>query len=139
MNITIIKNEKYTTQFITWLLSIIRVEVLSSINIGTLQKYEEEVFNLYNVKISYYDVVKRSLNNLQILNSDKKYVIQVNPNILYSNTNIKLINLINLLNYGTLQVQGCFIFSNVFENVQKNIEIYYNRYNPFLRRFNYVY
>lgn len=139
MELVIVKNKYYSYSFVKWLTNVIRMEVMSNLRLDLLPRYEQEIYSLFNVNVNYVDVIKQALNNLQILDSNNKYIVQINSNIKYKNTNLCLNTLVNLLNYGTLQIKGSYLFSNVFNNVSNNMDSYYDRYNPFLRRFNYVY
>ena len=135
MELVIVKNKYYSYSFVKWLTNVVRIEVMSNLSLELLPRYEQEIYNLFNVNVNYVDIIKKSLNNLQILESNDKYIVQINPNIKYKNTNLCLNVLVNLLDYGTLQVKGCYLFSTVFNNINNNLNIYYDRYNPF----NYVY
>ena len=139
MELVIVKNKYYSYSFVKWLTNVVRMEVMSNLNLDLLPRYEQEIYSLFNVNVNYVDVIKQALNNLQILDSNNKYIVQINSNIKYKNTNLCLNTLVNLLDYGTLQIKGSYLFSNVFNNVSNNMDSYYDRYNPFLRRFNYVY
>ena len=139
MELVIVKNKYYSYSFVKWLTNVVRMEVMSNLRLDLLPRYEQEIYSLFNVNVNYVDVIKQALNNLQILDSNNKYIVQINSNIKYKNTNLCLNTLVNLLNYGTLQIKGSYLFSNVFNNVSNNMDSYYDRYNPFLRRFNYVY
>lgn len=139
MELVIIKNKYYSYSFVKWLTNVVRMEVMSNLRLDLLPRYEQEIYNLFNVNVNYVDVIKQALNNLQILDSNNKYIVQINSNIKYKNTNLCLNTLVNVLDYGTLQIKGSYLFSNVFNNVSNNMDSYYDRYNPFLRRFNYVY
>ena len=139
MELVIVKNKYYSYSFVKWLTNVVRMEVMSNLSLDLLPRYEQEIYNLFNVNVNYVDVIKQALNNLQILDSNNKYIVQINSNIKYKDTNLCLNTLVNLLDYGTLQIKGSHLFSNVFNNVSNNMDSYYDRYNPFLRRFNYVY
>lgn len=139
MELVIVKNKYYSYSFVKWLTNVVRMEVMSNLSLDLLPRYEQEIYSLFNVNVNYVDVIKQALNNLQILDSNNKYIVQINSNIKYKNTNLCLNTLVNLLDYGTLQIKGSYLFSNVFNNVSNNMHSYYDRYNPFLRRFNYVY
>lgn len=139
MELVIVKNKYYSYSFVKWLTNVVRMEVMSNLRLDLLPRYEQEIYSLFNVNVNYVDVIKQALNNLQILDSNNKYIVQINSNIKYKNTNLCLNTLVNLLDYGTLQIKGSHLFSNVFNNVSNNVDSYYDRYNPFLRRFNYVY
>jgi len=52
----------------------------------------------------------------------------INPNVLYNNKSIRLIDLCKLLNYGTLEIPGCHIFTDTFDYVVSHLENLYSEY-----------
>lgn len=87
--------------------------------------------NILNKGDSVEKLINKFTNYLVFVNLKDEYVIEINQNIYY-NKNIKYIDLYKLINYGNLEMQGCFILSDIFEEVQDNLELYYKAYsNPF--------
>lgn len=66
--------------------------------------------------------------NLMISNYDSYIIIQINPDVNLPQSYTRLIDACRLLNYGTIDIQGTYIFSDTFDYVAKNINQIYLMY-----------
>ena len=87
--------------------------------------------NLIDEKVNLKDVFYFSLNCLVIKKYDNRLEIVFNESIKVPQTNLKLINILKLINYGNTIVTPYPIYTNMFNYFEKNIETCYNRYIMF--------
>ena len=66
--------------------------------------------------------------NLMISDYDSYIIIQINPNVYLPGSYSRLIDACRLLNYGTLDIQGTYIFSDTFDYIASNINQIYLMY-----------
>lgn len=79
-------------------------------------------------KYSLKNVVRDIFSNLYINKIDDSYTIELNPLMLFRDTNKSLKTMGNLVDYGNLNVQGVYLFSSIFQYVSKNTKFLYNVY-----------
>ena len=82
-------------------------------------------------QISTYDLFVECVNNFNYINISNKYIIQIDFNKKSSIIGAKLLYIANLINYGNLEVRGCYIFTRVLQIAKSN---YINMANDFLLR-----
>ena len=87
--------------------------------------------NLIDERVNLKDVFYFSLNCLVIKKYDNRLEIVFNESIKVPQTNLKLINILKLINYGNTIVTPYPIYTNMFNYFEKNIETCYNRYIMF--------
>lgn len=63
-----------------------------------------------------------------ISNYDSYIIIQINPDVNLPESYTRLIDACRLLNYGTIDIQGTYIFSDTFDYVAKNMNQIYLMY-----------
>ncbi len=80
-----------------------------------------------NVTVSSRQVIIMSMTNLIHKRYDTVTHIFVNPNICYPGTNIKLVDLCKIINFGNMSVEGYPIFTETFDHFHNNITKYVDR------------
>lgn len=102
------------------------------INIDISKLVQAQSFiELVDKNINLEDVFYFSLNCLTVKKYDSKLEIVFNESIKIPQTNIKLIDVIRLINFGNIIVAPYPIYTNMFNYFNKNINVYYDRYIMF--------
>ena len=85
-------------------------------------------------QISAKHLLEYIIQNIDWGKIRNRYVIEINPTAYFPNSNTPLILVCKYLNYGSLNIRGCFFLSNVFLKYQKNIYKYWALYRMKLQR-----
>lgn len=130
MNILVPDNYRYT--FIILLKNkmikdIKRIIKLKRRSLIDMDLYLNDTFEFEETTLAK-DIMLFALDNIEIIKRTKYYSIEINRNIDYPNTSIKLITLIQLINYGNLDIKGVPIFINEFKEVNKELKRLYKVY-----------
>ena len=124
--------KQYSYRFCLWLRYRLLVEIMSKVEKRPYELYESQVKELYGLEINTYRTVKL-IYNLFTINSDKdNYFIQLNPHKKYPKSDVTILSLLNLFNYGNLAMKGYMAISDTFEDVNANLGYYFRRYDPVL-------
>lgn len=126
MDLVIYKQKTFlAVDFIDYLCRLIQQLLLSShIDFRLFNQYFTDNFQ---TEITAQNILINAGQNLQVLDFTEIIIIQINENVLFRNSQIRLIDLCKLLNYGTLAIQGTNIFSDTFDYIANNInQIYLN-------------
>jgi len=132
--ILVVDNKYINKGFILFLKRRILFRLVQSINIKKLSMYDEYFNDAFkdeeidDVIISTKKVILLAGKNLCSDRFDTETHIYINPNINYPNTNIKLIDLCKIINYGTLSIEPYPIFSDCFNHFHKGIKRYINMF-----------
>lgn len=121
-----------------WLLPIIRVNLISSI-----RKYKFDLWNeyltsstsvnrLYDKTYTANEIIIFAANNLIYKGSTGEIIISFDNNKFVPGFDrLRLATIIKTINYGTLEIKQCSIFTDTFnyfaENIDKYVGLYYNR------------
>lgn len=135
MKLLIENKPGYDKSFILWLISILRMELMSSINLkklAVLNKYfndslQEQLGPHYR-NVNLNTVMMLSVRKLTFHKTENYFCIEVNPRAFVPGTKIRLYKICEFINYGNLDIEGCNVFTNVFANVALNLDRYYNLY-----------
>ena len=132
---TIVVDNKYINQgFISFIKKRILGYMSVILNINKLQRYDElfqsEEFLILSNKtsISSRKVVLMAMTNLIHKRYETNTHIFINPNINYPGTNMKIVDLCKIINYGTLSIDAYPIFTETFNHIQQNIGKYIDIY-----------
>lgn len=126
MELVIYKQKTFLADdFIDYLYQIIQRLLLSShIDFRLFNQY---FANNFQTDINAQSILISATQNLVIQTYKEITAIQINENIFFKDSKIKLIDLCKLLNYGTLDIPGTGIFSDTFDYIATNInQIYLN-------------
>lgn len=125
---------KYTDKFLSYLKSKFFNVFYKKINYKKLEPFEIYINELPKYKslmrnyISANEICISGLYNIMVLRYGQTIVLKINENIFLPNTRIKLIELCKLINEGNLLLRPYPIFTEVFDEIKKDIEKYYASY-----------
>lgn len=125
MEIVIYKDKTFFAKdFLDYLIILIKQYLLNSnIDFTRFTDYFQKTYPVATV----HDILIQAGRYLEIMDYEDIIQIQINPNVKFKDLPLKLIDLCRLLNYGTLDIQGSYIFSDTFDYVSNNInQIYLN-------------
>ena len=131
-----IDSDKDITNFCLWLIPKIKEYFVNSIDDRKLEKYniylyanKIVLFN-YNEKrlISARNILIGAIYNLHLKHNLNHYVIEINPNSTIPSTSAKFTDIVKLINFGNMSLQGYQIVSNTMNYFANNIDNYYNSY-----------
>ena len=128
-------SEKYEDNFFEYLKKFTTRQLILNLNPLKLKKFEdainkeEELLSPFKKSFSGRDIFYAGANNLSITKFfDGRVIIQVDPNVIYYGTKIKLVTLIRFLNYGNEEYKGYPIFTDTFNYVRSNLDAIYQLY-----------
>ena len=128
------KDNKYTYDFLEYVKSKCRDIYYEKVNVKKLKPFEVYINELPEYKslmkkyISANEICISGLYNIMILHYGQNIVFKIDENNLLPNTKIKIIELCKLINNGNLLLKPYPIFTEIFDEIQKNIEVYYAEY-----------
>lgn len=125
-----IPKEEYSLNFVRWIARKLRMDTMANIDFNKLHKVSKEISAYLELPIDGALVLKECLNNIQIRESfdGAYYLIAINNNKKYPRTNITLLRLLQLIDYGCLNIKGYNILSTQFNLVSANVAKYYKEY-----------
>ena len=129
------REKKYDKGFFYFLLNYIKKQLQSRYNRRKLKKFEDYL-NLDKTELGpfkkQYSAIEIFLSSVYHLRLRKSmndiYTIEVDPNVFYTGTQIKLIKLARALNYETADYVGYPIFTETFQEVKENLDGIYLMY-----------
>lgn len=134
MNLIITNKNKYDNNFFNWIIKLIQFKLIFNTNYSKLKNLEQYINTnvqyktIYKNYISMKDVIAIASSNYIYYTYNNSIVICINPNIVIHNTNAKLIDVCKLINYGTLDIKGYPIFSQIVFDIKSNLDNYYEQY-----------
>lgn len=134
MTITVPKENDYDVDFVNWLIEYTKTYIISSLDEQKLKRIdsyikENKVFqSIFKKTISSKDAIFIALNNLKFTEYPNRFVISINPNSVIPGTQIKVLNVSKLINFGTLSILGYPIFVKNFKYIEDNLETLYEKY-----------
>lgn len=129
MNIVISKSN-VSFSFMQWLKRRIRLEAMAKvekINFSTLEQYIKDNFD---IDVDIYSLMLNCVNNIVIKDVGNDYILSINENQKYKNTQVFISTLVKLVDSGNFDIKGYNILTSVFNNIKANIKKYYLLYNP---------
>lgn len=79
-------------------------------------------------KISTRFILDYAFKHLIIRTTKDNYFIEFNPNVKIPNFNIRLIDILKIVEFGDLEFKGTSIITDCFEEVRNNISAVYQLY-----------
>ena len=133
MNIIIKNTNKYDLNFFNWLIEKIKSYLLMFDDFSRYKQIEEYInSNILRSKkyryLSMHDIFFIAAASYECINYGSTAIIQINPYIKIYNTNIKVIDICKILNYGSISVKGIDIFSQIANHIKLNLNNYYREY-----------
>lgn len=132
---TLMIDHKYDKEgFIQFLKKRMLGYIAMNLNTDKLKTFDE-YFSSDAFKSVYGDVIvhpvvifKLSILNLKVVHYPKYATLMIDDKIMYPNTQIRLIDLCKLLNYGNLSVEAYPIISDTFRHFSTHLISYVNKY-----------
>lgn len=128
-------HEFLTRDFCQWLVANIRAKIINSMRKYNLDKWTEFLNNSTMFKKIYKDTYKTetlivfACNNLVFKRVNDDIVIQFdNTKWVTGFDRVNLFSTLKMINYGTLDMKSCPIFTDVFKSFKDNIQNYVNLY-----------
>lgn len=87
-------------------------------NLDNKKYYDKYLIKTYNISLN--ELITSFYNNIKVVRDDENYILFLDSNIHIKN--VKLITLVDLLNYGNQDIKGLNFFNNIFSFIQKNID-----------------
>lgn len=133
MNIIIKNTNKYDLNFFNWLIEKIKSYLLMFDDFSKYKQIEEYInSNILRSKkyryLSMHDIFFIAAASYECINYGSTAIIQINPQIKIYNTNIKVIDICKILNYGSISVKGIDVFSQIANHIKLNLNNYYREY-----------
>lgn len=133
MNIIIKNTNKYDLNFFNWLIEKIKSYLLMFDDFSRYKQIEEYInSNILRSKkyryLSMHDIFFIAAASYECINYGSTAIIQINPQIKIYNTNIKVIDICKILNYGSISVKGIDVFSQIANHIKLNLNNYYREY-----------
>lgn len=134
-----LNNEIITNGFVFYIVnifkSLIRLKlIVKKKKILSLERYLHET-ELLPKKLTINQIVKNCLDHVIVIKLDKSTIITIDKNFKILGK-YNLFVLCKLINYGTLDRNGCYIFTDVINHIRENIQEYMNRYKRLTRPIN---
>lgn len=115
--------------FIHYLIYILR----SRIKVIYPYSYNDTLNNLLLVitknQYGLQKIVQMSIDNLIDYKYNDTYIITIDNNTILPNTDFKLVDICQLINYGNLDVPGTMIYTKSFKYVNDNINDLYKKFS----------
>lgn len=133
MNIIIKNANKYDLNFFNWLIEKIKSYLLMFDNFSKYKQIEEYInSNILRSKkcryLSMHDIFFIAATSYECINYGSTVIIQINPQVKIYNTNIKVIDICKILNYGSISVKGTDVFNQIANHIKLNLNNYYREY-----------
>ena len=120
LSITNIEDEEFISSYLVKVLMSRIKYLLSTKNLLMMNNYLKKEFN--TTVDNCIDAIEFSMNKL-----GKTYTISINNNTFEDKSHMKVVTLLRLIDYGTLNVRGLDIINEAFQYVSNHIrEIYYS-------------
>lgn len=125
---------KYTDDFLNYVLAKFKdiyYEIVDERKLAPFEVYINELpryKSLMKNHISAKEICITALYNIRILHYRQDVIFKIDETVYLPNTRIKLIELCKLINDGTLLLRSYPIFTEIFDWVKDNIEVYYAEY-----------
>ena len=127
MELVIYKQNTFQAiDFIRYLCNLVKQLLLSSnIEFGAYNNYFAKEFTS---DITAQNILIAAGLNLDVKNYGDIIIIKINENVMFNNSQIRLIDLCKLLNNGTLEIRGTNVFSDTFDYIANNMDQIYLTY-----------
>jgi hypothetical protein len=123
-------------EFCYWLIPYMQKYIKENIDVRRLKRWDDYINtnlalkNAYSIiePISCKDIIIEATKNLRVYTQKDNYIIDINPVVFIPNTQAKFINIVQLINYGNLSLQGYKLFSDMMTYFADIIDLYYKMY-----------
>lgn len=92
---------------------------------------KNKLFNIYlnntlNSDLTVEDIIKFSIKNISITQTDDRYIIGINKRTKIENYNLE--KLCRLINFGATGIRGLYYFSEIYNYIRNNSSILHQLY-----------
>lgn len=98
---------------------------LSEETLGSLDVYIKETLK---INATSKEILETALNNIIVTRDVNDYIIMLNTNVLFLDTNYRVADLVNLITYGNLEVHGYDIIIRMINYIRGNIDMLFTEY-----------
>ena len=118
MNKIILNNTK--NSFTNYLINnyIKNITKSSLYNLDNKKYYDKYLIKTYNISLN--ELITSFYNNIKVIKDHENYILFLDSNVHIKS--VKLITLVDLLNYGNQDIEGLNSFNSIFSFIQKNID-----------------
>lgn len=95
-------------------------------NLIKSNKINNYLLHNYNISIEY--LIQEVANNLLITKINNSYVIEINKNIVDIKTNLNLLILVKLVDFGNSDIKGINLFFKTLKQLKENFRYLYQIY-----------
>lgn len=121
----IVDNKDITESFIPYLKRRMLRHICFRLDDSKLIKFDEYFKSNKDTKdVTSKHIIMLAMSNLQHKRYEDNTHIFINPNITYPETNIRIVDLCKIINFGTLSIEGYPIFTMTFDHFSRNIKKY---------------
>lgn len=123
----IILKREYEYSFVNAIKRKIIRDIKLSINHAKLVQIDKYFSEVLLLDYSARDIINFSLKHIIIVIYEDKYELKIDNNIYYKD-NVKLIDLVKLINFGNLELRPYPIYTKEFNKITDNIDNLYLMY-----------
>ena len=126
----IVDNKDIVPSFISYLKTRLLRHICLILDLSKLKPFDEYFHSLEfleisnDVLISSKRLILLAMSNLQHKRYESTTHIFINPNVTYPGTELKLVDLCKVINYGTMSVEGYPIYTETFIHFSRIIRKY---------------
>lgn len=137
MRLVIPYKSEYDKEFLDWLLERVKGEIIKSINVKKLRKFDEiqETLQIFKLKphmlkqpVDFVQTIFKGIDLLRYKHIKDAYIIYIKPNVVHSYYLATIDSLCKFVNCGRNDIRGYPIFSKTFNRVSAQISKYYKIY-----------
>lgn len=94
------------------------------------RRENQNIFNYIKkyYKLNKFEIREAIIKNLVCSRYADKYIIYIDENYYFKKQNISLKSIINLIDFGNIEVRGINLTNNIFKLLSKNIKNLYKYY-----------
>ena len=97
-------------------------------NKGKFNKMNEILYDILGSKITAIDILTYAINNAYVGKYRNNWIIDVSSKTLYKNTNQSISSLVNLIEFGNLEVKGTNAIVLSYNYIRKNLNLLFHIY-----------
>lgn len=98
---------------------------LSEEALSSLDVYIKETLK---INATSKEILETALDNIIVTRDVQDYIIMLNTNILFLDTDYRVVDLVNLITYGNLEVHGYDIIIRMINYIRGNIDMLFTEY-----------
>ena len=123
MRLIIIKSYKITRPFIEWLNDQLCKLLIANVKLKELERLTMSYNQLFESSINLNSIYVKIIQNIEVFETQTSFIFKINDK------DFKLNYFMKFINYGNMNVNGYPIFSNTFNHILENIDLYLEKYH----------